>query len=151
MKINVEDIEKITEGENLRIDYWKDKENDTKTQYVNVSNDAKYIFNGKAIAFDKAELQPASGSLLVLDQDRDDVYDVVFIESYENYVVEEVIASSNRVTDKYGKPSLVLDPEDKNVKFVITRGGQEINNGTFSPLQPAKIKQLSWLKLQPKA
>ena len=127
MKINVEDIEKITEGEKLRIDYWKDKENDTKTQYVNVSNDAKYIFNGKAIAFDKAELQPASGSLLVLDQDRDDVYDVVFIESYENYVVEEVIASSNRVTDKYGKPSLVLDPEDKNVKFVITRGGQEIN------------------------
>lgn len=127
MKIKVEDIEDITEGEMLRIDYWEDQENDSKTKYVNVSNDAKYIFNGKAIAYDKAELQPESGSLTVLDQNRDDVYDIVFIESYENYVVEEVVESSNRVTDKYGKPSLVLDPEDKDVKFVLTRGGQEIS------------------------
>ena len=126
VKISVDDIESITEGDKLRIDYWKDKENDSKTQYVHVSNDAKFIFNGKAIEFDVAELQPQSGSLTVLDQDRDDAYDVVFIESYENYVVEEVIESSNRVTDKYGKSSLILDPDDKNVKFIITRGGQEI-------------------------
>ena len=52
---------------------------------------------------------------------------MVFIESYENYVVEEVITSSHRITDKYGKTSLVLDPEDKEVKFIITRGGQEIS------------------------
>lgn len=126
VKISVDDIASITEGEYLKINYWKDKENDTKTQYVNVSNEAKYLFNGKAIDFNIAELQPASGSLTVLDQNRDDIYDVVFIESYENYVVEEVIESSNRITDKYGKSSLVLDPEDKDVNFIITRGGQEI-------------------------
>lgn len=126
VKISVQDIDKITEGETLRIDYWEDKENDTKTQYANVANDAKFIFNGKAISFDVNELKPAFGSLTLLDHNRDDVYDVVFIESYENYVVEEVIASSNRVTDKYGKSSLVLDPEDKNVQFILTRGGQEI-------------------------
>jgi len=126
VKISVDDIASITEGEYLKINYWKDKENDTKTQYVNVSNEAKYLFNGKAIDFNIAELQPASGSLTVLDQNRDDIYDVVFIESYENYVVEEVIESSNRITDKYGKSSLVLDPEDKDVRFIITRGGQEI-------------------------
>lgn len=127
VKILVDDIEEITEGDSLRIDYWEDKENDSKTQYVNISNDAKFIFNGKAIAFDVNELKPASGSIVVLDQDRDDIYDVVFIESYENYVVDEVIESSNRVTDKYGKSSLVLDPDDKDVKFVITRSGQEIS------------------------
>ncbi len=126
VKINSLDIAAITEGEQLKIEYWEDKEKDTKTQYVNVSNSAKYIFNGKAISFNIDELRPASGSITVLDHNRDDVYDVVFIDSYENYVVEEVIATSNRVTDKYGKSSLVLDPENKDIQFVITRGGQEV-------------------------
>lgn len=126
IKIAVDDIDTITEGDMLKIEYWNDKENDTKTQSINVSNSAKYLFNGKAISFDVNELKPTSGSLTVLDHDRDDVYDVVFIESYENYVVDEVITSSNRITDKYGKSSLVLDPENKDVKFVLTRGGQEI-------------------------
>ncbi len=126
VKINTMDIHAITEGEQLKIEYWEDKEKDTKTQSVNVSNSAKYIFNGKAISFNIDELRPVSGSLTVLDHNRDDVYDVVFIESYENYVVEEVINTSNRVTDKYGKPSLILDPENDDVKFIITRGGQEI-------------------------
>ncbi len=126
IKIAVDDIDTITEGEMLKIEYWNDKENDKKTQSINVSNSAKYLFNGKAISFDVNELKPTSGSLTVLDHDRDDVYDVVFIESYENYVVDEVIKSSNRITDKYGKSSLVLDPENKDVKFVLTRGGQEI-------------------------
>ena len=127
IKIAVDDIDTITEGEMLTIEYWNDKENDTKTQSINVSGSAKYLFNGKAISYDVNELKPASGSLTVLDHDRDDVYDVVFIESYENYVVDEVIESSNRITDKYGKSSLVLDPENKDVKFVLTRGGQEIS------------------------
>ncbi|MBR4874576.1 MAG: S-layer homology domain-containing protein [Clostridia bacterium] len=127
VKIVTGDIEKITEGDMLRIDYWEDKENDTKTKYANVKNDAKFVFNGKAISYNVSELKPESGSLTLLDQNRDDVYDVVFIESYENYVVEEVIESSNRITDKYGKSSLVLDPENEDVKFIITRGGQEIS------------------------
>ena len=127
IKITADNIDSITEGEMLKIEYWNDKENDTKTQEINVSNSAKYLFNGKAISFDASALQPASGSLTVLDHNRDDVYDVVFIESYENYVVDEVIVSSNRITDKYGKSSLVLDPENKDVKFALTRGGQEIS------------------------
>ncbi len=126
VKISVDDIDTITEGDVLKIEYWRNKETDKKPQYVNVSNSAKFIFNGKAIDFNVAELSPESGSITVLDQNRDDIYDVVFIESYENYVVEDVILSSNRVTDKYGKPSLILDPEDDDVNFIITRGGQEV-------------------------
>ena len=84
------------------------------------------MLNGKAVSYEAGILQPTQGSVTVLDQNRDDIYDVVFIESYENYVVEEVILTSHRVTDKYGKSSLVFDPENKDVKFYITRGGQEI-------------------------
>lgn len=126
MKIKTMDIEDVTADTQVTVEYWEDKEKDKETQKATIAADAKYIYNGQAIAFDIAELKPTAGSLTLLDRNRDDIYDVVFIEEYENYVVEEVIASSNRITDKYGKPSLVLDPEDDNVKFVITRGGQEI-------------------------
>ena len=126
VKINADNIEKVTADSNVTVEYWLDKENDKNTEEAVIGEDAKYIYNGKAISFSADELQPEAGSLTLLDRNRDDVYDVVFIEEYENYVVEEVIASSNRVTDKYGKTSLVLDKEDKNVEFIITRGGQEI-------------------------
>ena len=127
MKIKVEDIHSVEEGETIKINYWKDKENDTKTQFVEVKTDAKFVLNGKAVSYSEGLLTPTQGSVTVLDQNRDDIYDVVFVESYENYVVEEVVTTSHRVTDKYGKSSLVFDPENKDIKFYITRGGQEIS------------------------
>ncbi len=126
VKIGTTDIKDITEDTTITVEYWPDADNKKDTEEAVIADDAKYLYNGQAIAKDVSELRPEAGSLTLLDRDRDDIYDVVFIEEYENYVVEEVIASSNRVTDKYGKPSLVLDPKNEDVKFVITRGGQEI-------------------------
>ncbi len=126
MKINTMDIEDVTADTKVTVEYWEDKTKDKEPKEAVIAADAKYLYNGQAISFDAEEMKPTAGSLTLLDRNRDDIYDVVFIEEYENYVVEEVIASSNRVTDKYGKPSLVLDPEDDSVKFVITRAGQEV-------------------------
>lgn len=126
MKINTMDIEDVTADTQVTVEYWEDKEKDKEPKEAVIAADAKYLYNGQAISFDAEEMKPTAGSLTLLDRNRDDIYDVVFIEEYENYVVEEVIVSSNRVTDKYGKPSLVLDPEDDSVKFVITRAGQEV-------------------------
>lgn len=146
MKIAADDIESVTEGTQVKVEYWIDKENDKEPEEALIAGDAKYLYNGQAISFDVEELQPTAGSLTLLDRNRDDVYDVVFIEEYENYVVEEVIASSNRVTDKYGKTSLVLDPDDESVKFVITRAGQEItikDLAEWDVLSVAKSKDAS--------
>ena len=126
IKINSQNIETVTNDTQVKVEYWEDKENDKNTEEAIISSEAKYLYNGQAISFNADELKPDAGSLTLLDLNRDDVYDVVFIEEYENYVVEEVIVSSNRITDKYGKSSLVLDSEDDSVKFVITRAGQEI-------------------------
>ncbi len=126
VKINSQNIEAVTNDSKVVVEYWKNKETDRKTEEAEISSEAKYLYNGQAISFNIDELTPSAGSLTLLDLNRDDVYDVVFIEEYENYVVEEVIVSSNRITDKYGKTSLVLDSEDETVKFVITRAGQEI-------------------------
>ena len=127
IKIKAEDIETVTSDSNVVVSYWIDKQNDKDPEEAKIASDAKYIYNGKAISFDALELKPDSGSLTLLDRNRDDVYDVVFIEEYENYVVEEVVVSSNRITDKYGKTSLVLDPKNDSVDFVITHGGTEID------------------------
>ncbi len=146
VKINALDIESVSEDTQVTVSYWLDKENDKEPEKAFISADAKYIYNGQAISFDVSELTPEAGSLTLLDRNRDDVYDVVFIESYENYVVEEVIETSNRVTDKYGKSSLILDSEDESVKFILTRGGNEIKISDLSEwdvLSVAKSKDSS--------
>lgn len=124
-KISADDIEEVTSnGSAYTLEYWLDKENDKDTQSLDISAEAKMIYNGKAVAFDSELLQPEAGRVVALDHNKDDVYDIIFVIETENYVVEEVVASGNRVTDKYGKPSLVLDSDDKDIKFSLYRGEQ---------------------------
>ncbi len=126
-KIAADDIESVKSSGSLHtVEYWLDKDNDKDTQKLDISADAKMIYNGKAVEFDANLLKPEAGRIVALDHNNDDVYDIVFVIATENYVVEEVISSSNRVTDKYGKPSLVLDPDDKDIKFTIYRGEQSL-------------------------
>ncbi len=122
-------IESVTaaEGSDTLLEYWIDKDNDKSTKELTIAENAQMIFNGKAITFDAALLQPESGRIVCLDVDNDDIHDLVFVTSFTNLVVENVIAGSHKVTDKYGNPSLVLDPNDKDVKFTITRAGHLIS------------------------
>lgn len=125
IKIAADDVDSVDASESeIVVNYWIDQEKDKETEKAEVSVDAKFIYNGKAADFDASLLKPESGRVTLLDIDRDDVYDIIFVTSFENYVVEEIVSSSNRVTDKYGKTSLVLDPKDSNVKFTISRGEQ---------------------------
>ncbi len=124
-RIAADDIESVSDESTVyTLEYWIDKENDKDTQKLDIAKDAKLIYNGKAETFSEDLLKPEAGRIVALDQNNDDVYEIVFVTATENIVVEEVVANSHRVTDKYGNPSLVLDPDDKDIKFVITRGGQ---------------------------
>ena len=128
VEIAADDIESVTAGETkFTVEYWLDKDADKDTQEKEVASDAKLIYNGKAIDVTAELMKPSSGRVVLLDVDRDEIFDIVFVTEFENYVVEEVVESSNRVTDKYGKPSLVLDPDDKDVKFIITKGERIIS------------------------
>ncbi len=126
IEVMAEDIESVSEDDGITLSYWLDKENDKQPQEAEIGAEAKLIYNGKAETLSASELQPEAGFVRLLDVDRDDTYDIVFVTSYENYVVDEVTVSSNRISDKYGKPSLVLDPKDKDLKFNIYRAGQRI-------------------------
>lgn len=126
-RIAAEDIESVTDNTSVyTLEYWLDKDNDKDTQKLDIAKDAKLIFNGKAETFSEDLLKPEAGRIVALDQNNDDIYEIVFVTSTENIVVEEIVSNSHRVTDKYGKPSLVLDPDDKDIKFVISRGGQTL-------------------------
>ncbi|MBR5237048.1 MAG: S-layer homology domain-containing protein [Clostridia bacterium] len=122
----------VEEGKNTTVEYWVDKENDKNTKTLVLSSGAQMLYNGKAASFDAALLKPESGRVTFLDINGDDVHDLVFVTSLSNIVVESVIANSHKIVDKYGNPSLVLDSDDKDVKFTMTRGGQIISLSDLS-------------------
>lgn len=123
---NMEEI--VTEsGKNSTVSYWENKETDKKVKTLALSKDAQMMYNGKMITFDAARIKPEAGRVTFLDVDNDDVYDIVFVTSLTNIVVDSVLTGSHKVTDKYGNPSLVLDPDDNEVKFTLTKSGQVIS------------------------
>ncbi|MBE7021859.1 MAG: S-layer homology domain-containing protein [Ruminococcaceae bacterium] len=126
--VATDDIENVVaeEGKNTIVHYWLDKETDKNTKELTIGQKAQMIFNGKPVDFDAALLRPDSGRVTFLDIDNDDIHDLVFVTSFTNLVVESVIETSHKVTDKYGNPSLVLDPDDKDVKFTLTKAGHLI-------------------------
>ncbi len=127
------DIESVTTEDGVTlVEYWLDKENDKNPKELTIGAGAQMIFNGKATAFDAELLQPESGRITCLDIDNNDVADLVFVTSFTNLVVESVIENSHKITDKYGNPSLVLDPDNKEVKFTMTQSGQLVELSDLS-------------------
>ena len=82
------------------------------------------IFNGKFIEFNEEHLnlQNKSGRIVLLDTTKDGIYDIVFVSSYTNLVVEEVTAN-NKIVDKYSAQTLKLD---EDVEHKIMLGFNEI-------------------------
>ena len=124
--INAENIDKITNEEGKKeISYWKNPEKDNKTTTATINADANIIYNGKSGSAEDFKLIE-SGNITLLDTEGKGSYDVVFVNETVNYVVEEVVTTSNKIVDKYGQKTLVADPEDDNLTFVIVKGTERI-------------------------
>lgn len=120
--IGAEDIVSVTTDANSQtvVKYWVDKENDSESTEDVLSATAKLIYNGKSETFNTDKLTPTSGTLTLVDNDGDDIYDIAQVINYENHVVEDISTAANAIYDKYGKPTLTLDPDNKNVHFELT-------------------------------
>lgn len=126
--IAANDIVSITgdEGTNRTVTYWRDT-NSSNTRTASIVANPVYIYNGKyASALTLEQLKPASGNLILLDTDTNNVYDIVFVNHFTNLVVETVSTATGRVTDKYNNNSLLLDPDSTTTKYVLIRDGAEI-------------------------
>lgn len=118
VRINADNLHSV---ENNTVKYLKDE----KLLKATLASDATIIYNGKK--GEMSDLKPIdSGSVILLDSEKNGKYNIVFVNETVNYVVDEVSASSKRVTDKYDQGSIVLDPADDDVSYVIDKAGKII-------------------------
>lgn len=108
------------------INYYKN-ENATTVSYVTLDPEPTLIYNGKyeALDYDLIDITGASGKVELLDTDTNGRYDIVFVTEYDNMVVEEV-TSTNKIIDKYGRPTLKLDEENDDLSYRIMLGADEL-------------------------
>ncbi len=119
--IKADDLDKIeNDGSSKVITYYL---NDKK-QTVTIGENSLVVYNGKAGSLDDIAMIE-SGEIMVVENDKNKK--VVFVNETVNYVVDEVILTSNRVTDKFGKSPLTLDKEDEDVTFAINKNGISID------------------------
>ena len=127
-EISADLFEKITEKNSYKaLEYYK-TETSSKTTTVSLEKNAKLIYNGKSetMSDDLLNMKDKSGSIRLLDTDKNGRYDIVFVSNYYNMVVDEVTATK-KIIDKYSAPTLKLDDEDDNISFRLMYGVQEIS------------------------
>lgn len=120
LTIGAEQFDKIsTKNSNKAISYFK-SETSSKTELAELAPDAKLIYNGKynELTDELITMTDKAGEISLLDTDKDGKYDIVFVSSYYNMVVDTV-SSLGKINDKYEAKSITLDDE---VTFTITRG-----------------------------
>lgn len=125
VSIDAENIEEVVKSPSAYIRYWLDKETDKNTKKANISSNAKVLYNGKSGTMDDVDFI-TDGSITLLDSNANGDYDVIFVNETSNYVVEEIVENTYKIVDKYGKPTLVLDPEDTSIQFSINKGSERI-------------------------
>lgn len=129
LTINATDIVSVTgdADANKTVTYWRSNTNDATAKTATIVAKPVFIYNGKYIeTLTNEQLKPATGNLILLDTDVNNVYDIVFVNNFTNLVVDTVSTATGRVTDKYNNGSLLLDPENTEINFVLWRDGQKI-------------------------
>ena len=121
VQISAKDIDNATSDMISRFD-----EKTGKIEKFSISS-APVIYNNKWVARDENindRLNPEEGNVKLLDNNRDGVIDVVFVEEYSVMFVNTANATSYIITDKYSDSRIVLDPEDTELKFEIIKDGE---------------------------
>lgn len=117
----------ISERGNYKTINYLKNEDATTSSYVTLETEPTLIYNGKyeALDYDLVDISDASGKAVLLDTDSNGRYDIIFITEYKNMVVEEV-TSTNKIIDKYGRPTLRLDEENEDLSYRIMHGADEL-------------------------
>ncbi len=98
------------------------REEDGKEKKVSLSSVMDVIYNGLALRdYEKSALIPTYGSVTLIDNDGDEIYDVYMVSSIENYVVNRVNMDKGIVTSKNNSSMLTLDYEEDII--TITKKG----------------------------
>lgn len=94
---------------------------DGKEKHVKAEN-CDVIYNGAAyLGFSLSDISIDSGEVILLDNDNDGIYDVIFINEYETYVVKNINKDALKVYDVYGRV-LDLDVDSDQVQVIGANG-----------------------------
>ena len=97
--------------------------NGNKKLKMQIPTGSYIVYNGMSANEDALKMIE-SGYITVVENDKNKK--IVFVNETQNYVVDEVISSSGKVIDKYGKSPLVLDEDDEDTTFIIEKNSQII-------------------------
>ncbi len=128
----------ISDNTAQSIEYYKDAEAQ-RSNSVGIASDSVVVYNGKLFGTNKAtstfaaycaakgaDAMPSIGKVKLLDRDGDKKYDVIFIDSYEAWIVSAATSSNYTITDNVLRANsstkqLVL-PKSNDVKILDANG-----------------------------
>ena len=132
-------FESIQDKEGKKVIEYFESETTNKTKTVEISDKAKLVYNGKFAEFsnDLVNIKDKSANIVLLDTDKDGVYDIVFTTVYRNMVVDTV-SSTGKISDKYEEGVLQLN---EDVDFRIEKGFEEIKVSDLKEYDVLSIAQ----------
>lgn len=132
--IKAEDINKVRSNFD-RIYYATET---AKEKYVQLEAGVVVVYNGVSYSGygPISNIFPNDGEVLLIDNDKDNKYEVINVTSYENYIVGYINLNSEEIVEKITDATLSLNSENNNVIIYDLGTGKEI---TFSQLQPNDV------------
>ncbi len=107
--------------------YYKDKK---RKDSLKVSDYAPVVYNNDLVLLpSQKHVTPITGTIRLIDNNDDNVYDVMIIEEYYNVFVKYYSPNDDLVTDTYGR---VVNFKDFNY-ICVEKDGVEIDRSTISP------------------
>lgn len=116
--------------------YWIDEHMDNRAWKADISPTASVIYNGvyagKIQLLGETYLKPKVGSLKLIDNDMDSLYDIISIENYETVFVDSTLKSDEIIIDKYTGKTYEIDTSKSGIRPVILIDGEEVDFSNIS-------------------
>lgn len=140
LKLDAEDIIK-SKTTSDRIYYNEDRD----VQHIDIAKNRDVIYNNQCLTGygTLLDLIPENGYIEVLDNNKDGVYDIVFVYEYKNYVVDYVDAYNEVVKYKPSRAELNLNSRKHKVQYINLDGNV---SASFSDISQGDVLSVAQSK-----
>jgi len=110
-----------------------------KTRQINISKGYTFVLNGRAVSASKEDFTFESGTLTLIDNDRNGNIDIVIAKKAEYFVVSSVSDNTCSVYDKNMRPySISLEESDtkQHSVFVLSSESGKTEKGDYYSIKP---------------
>lgn len=97
---------------------------DDKKKTYTVSKGLNLIYNGKAIYYNKDKMVPEYGTVTLINNNNDQSFDTVIIDSVRNVVVSGYGSTSNIIQSKYDNQPIDLNQYDETAYSIHKKDGK---------------------------